>query len=73
MPSRNLNIMRKPLLVALLDSSPLLDERRFVHMFEETLELRQILQERCLGELESLGDELGETRVALIEPATRSD
>ena len=54
MPSRNLNIMRKPLLIALLDSSPLLNERRLVYMLEKTLEFGQVLQERCLGKLEGL-------------------
>ena len=54
------------LLVALLDRSPLLLERRVVDVLEQTLELRQVLEEGGLGDLEGLADEVTEPGVALV-------
>ena len=67
-----LNIVSQPLLVRLLDGCPLLLEFWVVSVFQETLELLEILEPLGFGDLESLGDEGGETGVALIEPAAGS-
>ena len=65
--------MREPLLVALLHGRPLPLECRVVNEFEQTFELRQILQERGLGDVQSLADEVAQPGVALVEPAARGD
>ena len=67
-----LNIVSQPLFVRLLDGSPLLLELGIFGVFQKTLEFLEILEPFRLGNLKSLGDEGGETRIALIEPAAGS-
>ena len=70
---RLLDVLRQTLLVALLDSSPLLLERRVFGKLEQALELREILEEGRLREVEGLLDEIAEAGVALVEPAAGGD
>ena len=66
-----LNVVSQPLFVRLLDNCPLLLELGVIGVFQKALELFEIFEPLRLGDFESLGDESGETRVALIEPAAR--
>jgi len=65
-PKRSLNMMRKPLLIALLHSCPLLLERGVINGFEKAFEFVKILQPDIFGDFEGFGDETAETGVALI-------
>ena len=67
---RRFNVVSQPLLVRLLDCGPFLLEFGVVGVFEETLNLLEILEPLGLGDLEGLSDERGETGVTLIDPAT---
>lgn len=68
-----LYVVREPLLVALLHRRPLLLERGVIDVLQESLELRQILEEVRLGDLQSLLDEIGQLGIRLVEPTTGSD
>ena len=68
-----LNIGSKSLLVALLDRCPFLAEIGIFKVLEKTFKLRQVLEPNSLVDLQSLGDEVTELWVALIEPAARSN
>lgn len=68
-----LHVVCEPLLVALLHRRPLLLERGVIDVLQESLELRQILEEVRLGDLQSLLDEIGQLGVRLVEPTTGSD
>lgn len=68
-----LDVVRKPLLVALLDGGPLLAELGILGEVEQALELVEVLEPDVLLELERLGDEVTEFGVALIEPSTRGN
>ena len=70
-PKRMLNITRQPLLVTLLDSRPLLLERRVIGVLQQPLELVQVLEELGLGELQRLVDEVAQLGVALVQPPPR--
>ena len=72
-PKGGLDVVRQPLLVALLDRSPLLLERRVLGELEEALELRELLEEVGLRDAQGLVDEVAESWVALVQPATRGD
>lgn len=72
-PKRVLNMLRKTLLIALLDRGPFLLERRVVRVLEQTLELVQVLQEVRLRDLQCLLDERAQLRVTLVEPAAGRD
>ena len=65
-PKRSLNMMRKPLLITLLHSSPLLLERRIINEFEKTFEFVKVFQPDVFSDFEGFGDETAETGVALI-------
>ena len=60
-----LYMMRKTLLVPLLDCRPFLSEFPVLCKGEKSFELVQVLQPDRLGRFESLGYECGELRVAL--------
>lgn len=64
-PKRRLHIVRQPLLIPLLDRSPLLAEPCFLCEVEQTLELVEVLEPDSLVELERLRDQVAELRVAL--------
>ena len=68
-----LDVLRKTLLVRLLDRDPLLLEQRVVDVLQEALELEQVAQPHFLLNAERLRDQLAEARVALVEPAARGD
>ena len=63
------DVVSQPLLVCLLDSGPFLLELRIFGVFDKALKFLEILEPLDLGNLESLGDERGETGIALIDPA----
>ena len=65
------NVVSQPLLVRLLDDSPLLLELGIFCIFQKTLEFLEILEPFFLGDLEGLGDEGGKARITLIEPTAR--
>ena len=67
-----LNVLSQPLLVRLLDSGPFLLEQGVLSVFEKALKFLEIFEPNGFGNLESLGDERGETGITLIEPAARS-
>jgi hypothetical protein len=58
-------MMCEALLIALFDPRPLLTECLVLNVFEETLELREVLEPDTLVELQRLRDEGTELRVAL--------
>lgn len=60
-------------LVALLDGGPLFSELLVFSESKETFKFVQVLKPNILLGLKSLGDEITEFEVALIEPATRGD
>ena len=62
---RGLDVVGQALFVALLDRSPLLLERRVIDVLEQTLELRQILEEGGLRQLQRLADQTAQAGVAL--------
>ena len=62
---RVLDPCRETLLVALLDRRPLLLEARVVDVLEQALELRQVLEESGLRDLQCLVDEVTQAGVAL--------
>ena len=64
-PKRRLDVVRQTLLVALLDRRPLLLEARVVDVLEQALELRQVLEESGLRDLQCLVDEVTQAGVAL--------
>ena len=66
-----LDVVSQPLLVRLLDSSPLLLELGVIGVFNKTLELLKVLEPHRLRDLERLGDEGRESGIALIDPAAR--
>jgi hypothetical protein len=68
-----LNVVGEPLLVCLLDRSPLLPELRVLGEGQKTFKELEILEPDFLIKLEGLSDEVAEKRVALIEPSARSD
>lgn len=70
---RVLNILRKALLVALLDRSPLLPEGRVFGVLEQALNFRELLEPGRLRHADRVRDELGQARVALVEPAARGN
>ena len=72
-PKVHLHVLRQSLLIRLLDVVPLLLELLVVDELEQAFELVQIAEPLFLGDLERLGDELTELRVALVEPAARGD
>ena len=72
-PERRLDVPRETLLVALLHRGPLLLERRVLGELEEALELGELLEEVSLRDAQGLVDEVAETGVALVQPATRGD
>lgn len=67
------DMVSKALLVALLDSGPLLLERAIVDELEKTFEFVQVLEPDFLLDAERLGDEIAQQRVALVEPTARSN
>lgn len=70
---RRLYVVRKAFFVALFDHRPLLLEAWVIDELEQTFKLVQVPEPHFSVNLERLGDEVGEKRVALVEPATRSD
>ena len=68
-----MHVGSKPLLVSLLDPSPLFPELGILSEGQETLKELEVLEPDLLVKFESLGDELGESGVAMVKPATRSD
>lgn len=65
--------MGQPLLILPLHHRPLLLECCIVGMLKKTLDLEEVFEPDFLGDTESLCDELRETGIALVEPATRGD
>ena len=72
-PKRCLNMMRQPLFIPLLNRKPLLAELSVLGVIEQTLELEEVFEPDVFLQLESLGDEVAEFGVALVEPAARGD
>lgn len=70
---RHLDIVSEALLVALLDGRPLLLEAGVVDVLEQAFELIEVLEEVGLRDTQGFLDEIAETWVALVEPATGSD
>lgn len=66
------NIRCQPLLVALLDGSPLPLELRIVSELQQTFEFVQVFKPGALRDFERFCDEGAETGVALVEPSAGS-
>lgn len=65
--------MCQPLLIPLLDRSPLLSESGVFSERKEVLEFGEVLEPDGLFDFQGLGDQVAKLGVALVEPSTRGD